>query len=439
MKWLLKLMGFDYEILYKKGSENCAADALSRVPTISQLMQMVLTTATTDLLPKIVNSWKNDTVLQAIITRLQKGENVKHYTWNHDQLRRKGKLVIGNDTMLRQALLVHFHNDSVGGHSGNTTTVNRHSGMCYWKKMRHDVKTFVASCTVCQRSKYDLAAYLGLLQPLPVPNLIWKEISMDFIEGLPMSNGKSVILVVVDRLSKYNHFIAPSHPFTAVQVANAFMDHVYKLHGEKLKEWSKWLSLAEYWYNNFHTAIQTTPYEVVYGQPPPNPITYVQGQSIVDQVDRSLSAREAMVQMLKFHLQRAQQKMKVQADKKRTDRVFEVNQWVYLKLLPHRQVTIRQGKYNKLTPKYYGPFQIISKLKLYKGPLPNAMATLPVCDPQGEVLKYHVKVLDRRLGKVGNSAAVYVLIQWSNSPEEDATWELHSDMMKRFPDFPINS
>ncbi|GKC45021.1 retrotransposable element Tf2 [Tanacetum coccineum] len=227
----------------------------------------------------------------------------------------------------------------------------------------------------------------------------------------------------------YSKSLAPRHQTLSTYEKEmlAVIHALDKWRGEKSKEWSKWLSLAEYWYNNFHTAIQTTPYEVVYGQPLPNPIAYVQGQSIVDQVDRSLSAREAMVQMLKFHLQRAQQKIKVHADKKRNDRLFEVNQCVYLKLQPHRQVTMRQGKYNKLTPKYYGPFQIISKvgqvayklllhansqihlvfynsqLKLYKGPLPNAMATLPVYDPQGEVLKYHVKVLDRRLGKVGNS------------------------------------
>ena len=72
------------------------------------------------------------------------------------------------------------------------------------------------------------------------------------------------------------------------------------------KEWSHWLPLAEWWYNtNFHSAIHTTPYEVVYGQPPPLHLSYLPEESIVLAVDRSLTARQATLQMLKFYLTRA--------------------------------------------------------------------------------------------------------------------------------------
>lgn len=60
---------------------------------------------------------------------------------------------------------------------------------------------------------------------------VWADISIDFIEGLPKVHGKSVILTVVNRFSKYAHFIALGHPNTAVSVTRAFFDGIVRLHG----------------------------------------------------------------------------------------------------------------------------------------------------------------------------------------------------------------
>lgn len=97
--------------------------------------------------------------------------------------------------------------------------------------MSLEVQNYVRNCSVFQKNKNDLAAKPGLLQPLAIPAGICQSISLDFIEGLPPSTGKHCILVVVDRLSKQAHFIALSHPYTALDVAQAFLDHIYKLHG----------------------------------------------------------------------------------------------------------------------------------------------------------------------------------------------------------------
>lgn len=75
---------------------------------------------------------------------------------------------------------------------------------------------------MCQQCKYETVASPGQLQPLPVPEAVWSDISMDFIDGLPPSFGKSVILVIVDRFSKAAHFLALSHPYTASSVAKIF-------------------------------------------------------------------------------------------------------------------------------------------------------------------------------------------------------------------------
>lgn len=97
--------------------------------------------------------------------------------------------------------------------------------------MREYIKVFVKECDVCQRNKGESILSPGLLQPLVIPNQVWYGVSMDFIEGLPKSYGKTTIMVVVDRLSKYAHFISLSHPFTAVEVAKAYFVNVGKLHG----------------------------------------------------------------------------------------------------------------------------------------------------------------------------------------------------------------
>ena len=89
----------------------------------------------------------------------------------------------------------------------------------------------VRNYDVCQRNKPDLRTYLGLLQPFPVPYTILSSISIDFIEGIPSSQGKEMIFVVVDMLSKYAHFMPLHHPFTVSKVAKVFLDNVFKLHG----------------------------------------------------------------------------------------------------------------------------------------------------------------------------------------------------------------
>lgn len=71
----------------------------------------------------------------------------------------------------------------------------------------------------------------GALHQLPIPATLWTNISMDFIVGITKASNKSVIMVVVDHLSKYAHFCALLHPFTASTVVKVVMDRIFKSYG----------------------------------------------------------------------------------------------------------------------------------------------------------------------------------------------------------------
>ncbi|GJU58345.1 retrotransposon protein, putative, ty1-copia subclass [Tanacetum coccineum] len=131
-----------------------------------------------ELLKKIKSSWVSDVDVQILIQKIE-SENVPNmkFTWENGELRRKEKLVIGNDDALRTQLIAVFHNEPMGGHSGMQ---------------------------------------------------VWRDVSMDFIDGLPNSQCKTVILDIVERLSKHAHFMALSHPYTTTHVAQAFLDNKCK-------------------------------------------------------------------------------------------------------------------------------------------------------------------------------------------------------------------
>ena len=92
---------------------------------------------------------------------------------------------------------------------------------------------------------------------------------------------------------------------------------------------------------------------LVYGQAPPIHLPYVPRES---NVERTLQAGEQTIQMLKFHLKRAQGRIVYKPNKKWTDRQFDVGMWVYVMLQPHKQVSVIQRSQHKLFANSYEPF-----------------------------------------------------------------------------------
>lgn len=153
------------------------------------------------------------------------------FTHRDGIIRKKNRIWLPANCSLQQQIIKEFHSSPLGGHSGIPVTLRRLKQLFIWKGMAKAVHQFVRECSVCQQSKPDRAKYPGLLQPIPVPDSAWQVISMDFIEGLPRSGRYNCIFVVVDKFSRFAHFIPLAHPFTAATVATTFFDNVFKLHG----------------------------------------------------------------------------------------------------------------------------------------------------------------------------------------------------------------
>jgi len=124
-----------------------------------------------------------------------------------------------------------LHTSPLGGKSGFLKTYHKVKKDFFWDGLKSYIQKFVAELLVCQQNKVETIKTLGLLQPLSIPSQHWEELSMDFITGLTKFEGKSVIMVVVDKLSKYAHFCALSHPFKANTISTSFMETIKKLRG----------------------------------------------------------------------------------------------------------------------------------------------------------------------------------------------------------------
>ncbi len=143
----------------------------------------------------------------------------------------RGRLYVPDHEPLRLFLLRTHHQTPAVGHPGRSKTLELLQRPYHWPRMRADVARFVRNCHACQRSRTARHRPFGILRPLPVPDRPWQDISMDFVTGLPWSDGCDAIWVVVDRLTKARHFVGCKTDVDAADLADLFLEHVFRLDG----------------------------------------------------------------------------------------------------------------------------------------------------------------------------------------------------------------
>lgn len=127
--------------------------------------------------------------------------------------------------------------------------------------------------------------------------------------------------------------------------------------------WFSYLALADWSYNtSLHSSSGLTPFEIIYGKPPPAVLDYVAGATNNEATQSLLTSRQALHSKLQKRLQKAQDTMKRYTDPKRDDVSFEIGQWVYVKLRPGRQSSVVGRHHSKLSKCFFGPFQIEERI-----------------------------------------------------------------------------
>ena len=224
--------------------------------------------------------------------------------------------------------------------------------------------------------------------------------------------------------------------------------------------WSRWLPQAEYWYNTTeHSALGRSPFKVLFGREPRQFGIQVQPDTGNTELDAWIQERKNMVPLIRQNLLRAQQRMKFQADKNRSEREFAVGDSVYLRLQPYVQTSVANRSSQKLAFRYFGPYLVLQKVGkvAYKLQLPLSSKIHPVVHvsqlkraipPKTQVCSSlpanmlslltasPAEILQDRLIRKGNKMVPQVQVRWSGLPAECTTWEPLFALVTAYPSSP---
>ncbi|QRW19694.1 Retrotransposable element Tf2 protein [Rhizoctonia solani] len=433
-RWHLLLAGYNFQIVYCPGKQLGKPDTLSRcanhanIPPANQTMllepvfaNVALVLLEKELQHQIESSLDQDESLEEILQFLQNKSKAlpsikrafKDYKMEAGLLFYQGRIVVPDIGMLRTDLLCIFHNSPLAGHPGRQCTLELVSRNYYWPGIRADTYWHVDSCETCQRIRKPKYASIPP-QPLELPARPWQHVSYDMIVDLPKDRNYNSILVIIDSFTKYGIFVKCSKKLKAPELAELFLEHVWKQHGmpEKTildrgrvfnnkflralykqlgidphfslayhpqsngqteqanpsiehflraylgvnqRDWTKWVPMAEFAYNNaIHSSTGKTPFKALYGWEPT--LTPSNVPMDVPEADDLAQTMEAQWKEVESALWQSKQQMVAREEGNPTE--FEIGEEVWLDAKNINLKTLSP----KLTEQCLGLFKVIKKI-----------------------------------------------------------------------------
>jgi hypothetical protein len=243
------LSQFHYTIVYLPGPDNVVADALSRRPDYEDTtvaVKMLDISVPTPFLDEVRTSYKHDSLFGTLYQFLKDpsyevSARIRHiasiYLLDGDLLYYSPpdcspRLCIPSENnKLRLQLLQEHHDTPVGAHQGSRKLYDALARSFYWPRMVQHCRRHVSSCEKCQRGKSRNSNSRGLMLAHRIPDDRWKVICLDIAYFPKSTLGSSMVLVVVDRLSKRVRYIALSDGSTTCEIAAVLFDRIIAQHG----------------------------------------------------------------------------------------------------------------------------------------------------------------------------------------------------------------
>ena len=180
----------------------------------------------------IIDVQKNDKELQKKLQMVRDGDKTKFLEKEVESLYFQNRLCVPYDKELKKKLLSEAHNTVFTMHLGGNKMYQDLKQFYWWKGMKRNVTEYVFKCLMCQQVKDEHQMPTDLLNPLPIPQWKWDNITMDFVSGLPLTQQKhDFVWVIIDRLTKSAHFIPIRIDYSMDRLAELYVDEIVRLHG----------------------------------------------------------------------------------------------------------------------------------------------------------------------------------------------------------------